>query len=240
MKPGFFCLLVFLFTLTAQAQIIRTERKSLLDSDPEVVYLDQTLKKPLQVRVTKEAPVFSSHDGRNRLGVLLANQTVTLEAITDRSYRVRGQGANGGIAGWVAPWAFSYDKDPDFVTHLKDLYNRQMQVKKLIEARQVAIGMTTEEVVQSLGQPTKTTMRTEGGGQAGRWEFIDYVDIKHYTNQIDPRTGQVYRVLAYVTREEKGKTIVEFENNLVKAIEQSEDRRRHNPTIILPKLVWGW
>ncbi|MFT3991164.1 MAG: hypothetical protein QM680_07115 [Luteolibacter sp.] len=240
MKSGFLCFLILLGSLTADAQIIRTERKSLLDSDPDVVYLDQTLKKPIELQVIKEAPVFSDHTGRNRLGVLKANQTLVLEAMTEKSYRVRGQGYHGGIAGWVAPWAFSYENDPDFAAHLRDLYTRQIQVRKLIAAKQVAVGMTPEEVILSLGQPTKTTMRTEVTGQAGRWEFIDYVEIKHYTNQIDPRSGQVYRVLAYITREEKGKTAVEFENNLVKAIEQSEDRRSGSQTIVLPRLAWGW
>ena len=56
--------------------------------------------------------------------MLKANQTVRLEAITDKIYRVRGQGTRDGISGWVAPWAFS-STDPDFVANLKNLYTRQ-------------------------------------------------------------------------------------------------------------------
>jgi len=240
MKTGILCLLALFLAITAHAQVQRPERKSLLDSDPEVVYLERALEKPISLRVIKEAPVFSDHEGSHRLGFLKANQTVPLEAITSKVYRVRGEGTNGGIAGWVAPWAFSFEKDPEFVAHLKELYHRQIQVEKLIAEKKIAVGMTLAEVSRALGQPTKTTMRNDGTSQSGIWEFIDYEEIKHYTNRVDPNTGQIYRVLAYVTREEKGKTSVEFENNFVKAIEQSEDRRSGSVSVVIPRLVYGW
>jgi hypothetical protein len=228
---------VLIMPLTAQ--IKGPERKSLLDSDPEVVYLEQTLKKPLTLNVIKEAPVFSDRHGNNRLGMLKANQTVQLEAITDKVYRVRGQGTRHGISGWVAPWAFS-SKDPDFVAHLKQFYDRQIQVQALIAAKQIAVGMTLEEVNQSRGQPTKTTIRKTGEGNSGRWEYIDYEEVKNYITRIDPRTGATYRQLASVTQVEKGRTAVEFENNIVTAIEESENRGSGSVRIVVPPLVFGW
>jgi len=240
MKPWTISLMALLFCITAHAQIQRVERKSLLDSDPDVVYLEQVLQKPITLQVIKEAPVFSDQGGSHRLGFLKANQTVPLEAITDKAYKVRGNGTNGGIAGWVAPWAFSSEKDPAFVAHLKELYTRQIQVNKLIAEKKIAVGMTLTEVSRSLGTPTKTEMRNDGTTQSGRWEFIDYEEIKHYTTQVNPQNGQVYRVLAYVTREEKGKTSVEFENDFVKAIEQSKNRQGGDTSIVIPRLVYVW
>lgn len=222
-----------------QAETKRPERKSLLDVDPNVVYLGQTLKKPVELRVVKEAPVFSDKDGSHRLGTLKADQTVRLEAITDKIYRVRGQGTRDGISGWVAPWAFS-SNDPDFVANFKLLYERQIQVQELIAAREIAVGMTLDEVSLSRGMPTKTSLRKTAQGQSGRWEFIDYEDVNNYVTEIDRLTGQAYRRLVSVTRVEKGKTAVEFENDAVTAVEESENRQGGNVRIIVPPLVFRW
>jgi hypothetical protein len=234
-----FALSLFL-ALPALAQIKRAERKSLLDQDPDVVYFEEESKKPIMLGVIKEAPVYSDKEGKVKLGTLKADQTVRLEAMTERAYKVRGKGTSDGISGWVPPWAFS-SKDPKFVENLKLLYARNIQVQKLIDAHQVAVGLTMEEVTKSLGTPTKTTMRKTGEGQSGRWEFIDYEEVKNYANVRDPITGQIFRQLISVTQIEKGKTAVEFENGMVSAVEESEDRQKSNNTrIIVPPLVWGW
>lgn len=234
-----FALSLFL-ALPALAQIKRAERKSLLDRDPDVVYFEEDSKKPIMLGVIKEAPVYSDKEGKVRLGFIKANQTVRLEAMTERAYKVRGKGTSDGISGWVAPWAFS-SKDPKFVDNLKLLYARNIQVQKLIAAHQVAVGLTMEEVTKSLGKPTKTMMRKTGEGQSGRWEFIDYEEVKNYVNTRDPLTGQIYRQLISITQVEKGKTAVEFENGMVSAVEESEDRQKAgNTRIVVPPLVFGW
>ncbi|MBX3741827.1 MAG: hypothetical protein KF712_12595 [Akkermansiaceae bacterium] len=225
--------------VSAGAQIKRADRTSLLNSDPDVVYLEETLKDPIELEVIKEAPVFSDKTGSHRLGYLRANQRVKLEAITDKVYRVRGQGRSGGISGWVGPWAFA-SKDPAFVENLKKLYVRQIEVQNLIAAKAVAVGMTIDEVALSLGKPTKTSMRRTSTGEAGSWEFIDYEEVKHYVTRIDPVTGGVFRQLSHVTQEEKSKTAVEFENGLVTAVTESENRQGGNVRIIVPPLIFRW
>jgi hypothetical protein len=216
----------------------RGERKSLLDSDPNVVYLDRSLQKPIELKVVKEAAVFSDTEGKLRLGSLKANQTVRLEAITAKIYRVRGQGTRDGIAGWVTPTAFT-SPDPQFVAHLKQLYERQIQVQKLIDARKIAIGMTLDEVTMAYGKPTKTSLRKTQEGESGRWEFIDYEEVRHYVTRVDPVTKETYRQLVSITREEKSRTDVEFENNIVVAIEESENKKGAPARIIVPPLVFG-
>ena len=239
MKPEIFALIAAMLVTPLAAEPKHVERKSLLDSDPDVVYLEQTLKKPIELKVIKEAAVYSDKEGQHKLGTLKADQTVHLEAITEKIYRVRGQGTRDGISGWVAPWAFS-SPDPDFVANFKQLYQRQIQVQALIAAKNVAVGMTLDEVSLAKGKPTKTSVRKTGVGQSGRWEFIDYEEIKHYTTTIDPRTGNAYRQLAYVTQEEKSKTAVEFENDVVTAVEESEDHKGGNVRIVVPPLLFRW
>lgn len=216
------------------------DRKSLLDRDPEVVYFDDETRKPILLTVVKEAPVFSDKEGSHRLGTLKADQKVRLESMTERAYYVRGQGTRDGIAGWVPPWAFA-SKDPNFVENLKKLYSRQIVVQRLIAKKDVAVGMTLSEVAASRGKPTKTTMRQTGGGESGRWEYIDYEEQKNYANYRDPYSGQWVRRLVSVTQVEKGKTAVEFDNGFVSAVEESENRRGGgNVRIVVPPLVFGW
>jgi len=239
MKTAIASLLGLLLVLPLAAQTKRQERRSLLDTDPEVVYLDRAVPTPIKLSVIKEAPVYADKEGHRRLGFLKANQVVELEAITERAYRVRGQSLHNGIAGWVPPWAFS-SKDPDFVENLKKLYHRQMAVQALIEAKTVALGMDLDEVEQAKGKPTKTSVRRTATGQSGRWEFVDYEDMKHYITRIDPSTGIAYRQLSHVTREEKSKVVVEFENDVVTAVEESEDNQGGNVRIIVPPLIFRW
>lgn len=239
MNAGISLIIAACLVLPASAETKRPERKSLLDSDPDVVYLDRTLKEPIHLKVIKEAPVYSDKEGRHRLGTLKAEQNVKLEAVTDKIYRVRGQGTRDGIAGWVAPWAFS-SKDPQFVTHLKEFYERQIEVQALIEAKTVAVGMTLDEVSQSLGKPTKTSLRKTEKGQSGRWEFIDYEEIKHYITRIDPVSGAAYRQFSHTTQIEKSRTAVDFEDNVVTAVEESEDNQGGKVRIVVPPLVFGW
>jgi hypothetical protein len=234
--------MTLLAVLLAFSQPVNAQKKarmSLLDSDPDVVYLDSVLKKPIELKVEKAAPVFSDREGSHRLGTLKANQTVKLEAITDKIYRVRGEGVRDGIAGWVAPWAFS-SKDPKFVEHLKQLYEREIIVRELIAAKQVAVGMTMDEVAKSKGKPNKTSVRMTEGGQTGRWEYVEYDELKHYVTRIDPVTGHSYRTLSHITQIETGNFAVEFINDVVTAVEESKEDKGGNVRIVVPPVVFGW
>jgi hypothetical protein len=190
--------------------------------------------------VIKEASVFSDKEGKIRLGYLKADQTVELEGMTEKAYRVRGQSrTNNGIVGWVGPHAFSHPQE-DFVAKLKQLYERQIMVNKIIEEQGIAIGMTLDEVNKSRGKPTKTSVRRTIKGEAGSWEYIDYDEVKHYITRVDPVSGQAFRQLSHVTREETGKTLVEFKDGLVTALQEDEDNGPGNIRIIIPPLVFGW
>lgn len=238
MKSVMTAILGFALALPLTAQS-KTQRKSLLNDDPEVIYLEGVVDEPIKLKVIKEAPVYSDKDGNHRLGFLRADQVVDLEGMTEKAYRVRGKGKKYGIAGWVPPWAFSHPEE-DFVAKLKKLYDRQIAVNEIIQSGGIAIGMTLDEVAQSHGKPTKTSIRRTAKGEAGSWEYIDYDEIKHYTTRIDPVSGQAYRQLSHVTREETGKTVVEFKDGLVTALEESEDSGPGNLRIIVPPLVLSW
>lgn len=237
MRQALATLLICLLSLPLEAELKRIPRKSLLDSEPGVVYLEQAQLKPLELKVIREAPVFSDKEGKHQLGTLAANQIARIEAITDKVYRVRGMNTRrDGIAGWVAPWAFS-PEDPEFTTKLKQFYERQIQVQELIAAGQIACGMTMDEVSRVLGKPTKTSSRKTEAGETATWEYVRYEEVKHYITRIDPSTGTPYRQLTHITQEEKSRINVDFENQITTAIEETKDHSKKNPRIILPPLV---
>jgi hypothetical protein len=239
MKTTLVSALLLALFLPVSAQTRRPERKSLIDRDPDVIHLAEHVKKPIELRVIKDATVFSDKNGKTKLGALVADQVVVLEAMTERAYKVRGKGARHGISGWVGPHAFA-SKDPDFVENLRKLHARQIEVQALIDEKQVAIGMTPEEVDRSRGKPTKTQVKQNDKGQTGRWEYVDYEQVSHYTTVRDPISGQIYRQLSHVTQEERGKTVVEFENGVVTSLEESEQRPAGGVKIVVPPVVFAW
>ena len=100
--------------------------------------------------------------------------------------------------------------------------------------------MSTEEVSASLGKPTKTKVRQTVKGRTGVWEFIEYEDQDHYQAVRDPVTGRVFRQYSHTTKEEIGKIVVEFENEVVSAIEESENNEGGKVRIVTPPLVFAW
>lgn len=225
--------------LPVSAQVKKAERKSLIDRDPDVVHLAEHVKEPIELKVIKEAPVFSDKNGKTRIGAIKAEQIVLLEAMTEKAYKVRGQGVKQGISGWVGPHAFA-SKDPDFVENLKKLHKRQLEVQALIEAKELAIGMTPEEVSKSRGNPVKTQVKQTGKGQTGRWEYVEYEQVTHYNYVRDPISGQVFRQAAYTTQVEKGKTVVEFQDGVVTSLEESEQHSASPVKIVVPPVVFVW
>ena len=164
-------LLLFSGTFLFVSAEAHGQRRSLLDSDPDVIYLTDVVQKPIKLKVIKEAPVYSDKEGNHRLGFLKADQIVALEGMTGKVYRVRGEGTRNGIAGWVAPWAFTHP-DKEFTEKLKQVYDRQISVNEIIASNGVALGMTMDEIAASRGRPTKTSMRRTKDGQTGSWEYV--------------------------------------------------------------------
>jgi hypothetical protein len=238
MKTAISLILCLALSLSLQAQN-KKDKESLLESEPGVVYLNQIFDKPVKLNVIEEAQVFSDKEGSHRLGFLKADQVVELEGMTEKAYKVRGQGTKNGIAGWVSPKAFSHS-DKEFVDKLKKIYDRHLTVIEIIKNKGLAIGMTPKEVELSRGKPTKTTVRVTPTGESGSWEYINFEEVKHYITKVDPITGQAYRQLSHTTREETGKTTVEFKDGAISALEEMEDSGPGNTKIIIPPVVVGW
>ena len=236
--PAALVLLLLLLASAAATADLR-EKSSLLNDDPEVVYTEEFTDKKIELLVVKAAPVYSTKKGGRKLGVLKVDTKVTFVGMTERVYKIRGTAVHGGVSGWVSPKALG-SRDKDFVENFKKVYERQKVVRDLIAKHEIAIGMSMEEVSAALGRPTKTKVRQTVKGKTGVWEFIQYEEQDHYQTLRDPLTGGFYRRYSHTTREEIGKIVIEFENEVVTAIEESENNGDGKVKIVTPPLIFAW
>lgn len=210
---------------------------SRLDSDPDVVFFDE--ENAMTLLVVKPSTVFASKKGGRRLGAYPIDTKVKLLGMTDKGYMVKGKAKHSMVTGWVSPQNLA-STDPKFVKNLKSYYKREMEIRDLIAHQEVAIGMTVEEVGRSIGKPTKEESRVTKDGRSGTWEFAKGKEKKHYTNTVDPRSGQVYRRFSHVTFEETEKLTVEFENDVVTAISNMKNNGVANVKIIVPPIIFAY
>lgn len=221
--------LFLLFQLGAGAE-------SLLQQDPEVVYTREFAPDGIQMQVEKAAPIYATKRGKRILGNLKPGTQVELLGFNERAYRVRGKRLDGsGVAGWVGPHALSLKELENFKEVFQEVYQRQVLVRELIAAEEVAVGMSVEEVSRSLGKPTKTSSRRTAEGSCQVWEYLEFELIRHYQNVRDPYTGVIYRQFTHSTREVTSRLEVEFVDGFVTAVEESEDHDRRGRARIVSR-----
>ena len=229
-----------LLFLLATVTITAAPRKSLLNNDPDVVYLEEQVDHKLYLTVTKPANIYSAKNGGRKLGTFPANTKVELLAIGgENAYRVKGKAKHNKVSGWVSPKLLT-STDKNFIANLKSFYERALIVQDLIANHDVAIGMTLDEVRKSLGEPTKTEVKQTRKGESGQWEYIVSIEEKHYRTVVDPRSGQTYRQLSHITTEEKERTILEFEDSVVTSVTRKKNNGPGKVRIIPVPLIFGW
>ncbi len=214
-------------------------RKSLLNNDPNVIYLNEHIDRKIYLMVAKEASVYNSKTANRKLGVYPVNTKLELIAITDKAYQVKGKAKHAGVTGWVSPKLLA-STDKNFIANFKKLYERQMVVKELIASKEVAIGMTLDEVTQSKGKPTETEVKQTRKGQSGKWSYVVQKEQKHYRTIVDSRTGNTYRQFSHITTEEKSRITIEFENNTVTTMTRKQNNGPGKVRIIPAPFTFYW
>ena len=210
-------------------------RRSLIDSDPEVIYVSDLLTdQEVKLTVTAPAHVYATKNGGRKLGFLKEGK-VKLIGFDDRACKVQGQGK----IGWIKPSLLASDKG-NIQELLKTVYKREIEVQKLIESGEVALGMSREEVCEVLGEPTKQTLRRTKDGVSGSLEFIESEEVRHFIPISDPYTGAIFQRYTHSTQEEKSKVVVEFEEGVVSAIEESAQKNGGKVKVVVRPVVWIW
>ena len=181
--------------------------------------MEDLLTKPVRLTTLAPAPIFYQSDMARYLGTLKPGQQVELQAVGEGAYRGKGNAQQGQVAGWVDPKYLTPLKK-EFLENLRQNAARQAEVAELIARNEVALNMTPEEVIASLGKPSKKTSRVDASGREEVWEFVRFERVPQEVTGYD-RYGRLIRSLVYV-KVPAGKLSVVFANDLVSALEQSE------------------
>jgi hypothetical protein len=187
--------------------------------EPGAIYLEDFAARPIRIPVKDDAAIYYKPDLARYLGTLKKGQTVELQAVTDGAYRVRGVAQQGQVVGWVPPSALAPLKK-EFLENLRQNAERRTEVEALIAKNEVAVNMTPDEVIASLGKPTRKTSRLDNAGQEEVWEFVKYERVPQETSGYD-RFGRLVSSVVYI-KVPSGKLSVSFDNNLVISVEQTE------------------
>ena len=214
----------------------RAEDSALLREEG-ALYVESLLEKPIKLKVLKHANAYGSLSGDRYLGTLQSGQEVTLLAVSDRAYRVRGRAQQGDIAGWAGPSFFS-KLEPEFLENLKKAAERKALVDQLIANKEVALGMTVDEVVAALGKPTKRSSELTAESTTQTLDYIKYSRVPQ-TNYVRNGFGQVVKQTTYV-KVETGRMTVTLKNDVVASIgesENNESRRDLGLTVPVPIIL---
>ncbi|MGI8601571.1 MAG: hypothetical protein ACR2OZ_01090 [Verrucomicrobiales bacterium] len=208
--------------------------KSNLTRETGAVYVEDFAQQPIKLRVKTMAPVYSNLRGERSLGTLVAGQWATLVAFTENACRVRGRASHGDVAGWVGINHLQ-PKDAGFFDRLKQIADRQRQVQEFIARKEVAIGMTPDEVLEALGKPDAESSRTDSNGQSLAFEYITY-DRVPQKNLLRDRFGRLYETITYI-KVETGRLTVNFSDEVVSSIESSKGKPNFgNAKIVVPPI----
>jgi hypothetical protein len=110
--------------------------------------------------------------------------------------------------------------DPNLLPNLKKMHERQSQVEALITEHQIALGMTSEEVIASMGKPSRKTSKLSAAGKDEKFEYIVYERIPQYNTSFDA-FGRPIQTVTYL-KVETGSLSVNFKNSIVDTIEETK------------------
>jgi hypothetical protein len=183
------------------------------------IYLSDLQPTSLKAPLISAAPAYFDLAGSRYAGTLRFPQVVEIQAITNTAYRVTGRAQQGQITGWIDP--AQLQKLPDeLVANIKKAEERRVTVEGLIAKKEVAIGMTTDEVKRSIGDPAQRTDRMDGAGASQVWEYIRYKLVPQQTTSVGP--GGLAIISTTYIKIPTGRLTVNFKEGIVEAINQVE------------------
>ncbi len=192
--------------------------KSKLIPEKGAVYLEGLVSQELKVQINQAGPAYSDVNGKRWIGNVNPNQVAVLLAVSDRAYRVKAQAQQGQIAGWVSKGIITGVPD-GFEEKLVKYHERYEIVRQLIDNKQVALGMSTDEVIASIGPPDAKSSHLDANSRLDTFEFISYTRTPQeyvvYNNFGIPTIGTRY------VEVESGRVTINFTNNLVSSISET-------------------
>lgn len=209
--------------------------RSSLSRESGAIYLEDFLPpgEKAILKVVQPAPIFYQLDGKRLLGNLVPGGDAQIIAVSERAYKVRARATHADVSGWVTPKALESHNQVDFVRTVRELQERQLLVDRLIREKKIALGMTTREVKLSLGEPDRVSSTVDGKGRRESFEYVCYKRIPQPTTVFDA-FGRPYQSTTWI-KVETGKTVVDFVDNSVSSIQNTEGSPNlSSPVIITP------
>lgn len=194
-------------------------KSSLQNLEPGTFSVEGMTPRPIVLKVKLESPVYPSSRLQGALGSFAPGTPVTLVAMSDTAYRVRGRARHGDVAGWVRQ-SDLLSSDPNLATNLKKLYERTQKVAELIDKHQIALGMTSQEVQASLGKPSRSNTKVNAKGKEEKLEFSVYDKVPQTTTGRNA-FGQIVQTVIWV-KVEVGTLSVSFKDGVVSEIEETK------------------
>jgi hypothetical protein len=245
------CLLLMILPLLAWAPEVEAAP---IIRDPGAIYLSDFGLDPLKIKLLQAAPCYFDIGMTRYAGTLRFPQIIQVEALADKMCRIRGNAQQGGVAAWVS-YAELEPLPEGLLANLKKSEERRKVVDVLIAKKEVAIGMTLDEVRQSLGKPQKTTRRADTEGTQEIWEFIKYDLVPQTTyapgyNQtlvkkpggvIVQSGGSGYYANTIYIKVPVGTLTITFQESIVTALDQTEGTTAGGQvSIVTPPLTRYW
>jgi hypothetical protein len=229
--------LTFFLISQLSAQNLTNKRDISAIHDDDYVSIEDKFKKTPTVQVKEEFPIYKDSAFTQAIGTMPAGTTVKLAGmIASGAFKVRGKARHGDVAGWL-PHTAIQSPSPDFFKNAKAFYDRERLINQCLINKQVAIGMTEEEVRICLGKPDSTNKRVTASGQQLTHHYIQYQRIPQYQTQRDA-FGQIYQTVTYI-KVESGRLQIDYQNGLVTIIEEYKDNTlQKNPFTIIPPINW--
>jgi hypothetical protein len=193
--------------------------KSSLLLEPGTISMEGLLPKPVTLKVKAEAPIYFHSKMDRAAGMMAPGTIVTLIGLAPHAYRVRGRARHGDVAGWMLPQDL-LSPDPNLAANMRKLYDRQQQVQALIDSRQVALGMTLDEVNASMGKPTRKSSKLTLQGREDKLEYSIFDKVPQVMTGRDPY-GNLVQNVVYV-KVETGTLSVSLKDGIVDTIEETK------------------
>ena len=195
------------------------KEKSNLNREKGAIYLEDFTEEPVILMALRQVPIYVSPHGKRSVGQLRKGKKVTIIAVLNNQFLIKGLALHGQVKGWVTQLALE-KLDKTFSDNLRILYKRKKIVDDLIKNQQIALGMNTSEVIASMGKPNKKNSKLDRQGRSDVYEYSTFERVAQYKLRRDG-LGNLFKQKYYV-KMETGKLSVKFNNNIVESIEETE------------------
>lgn len=215
--------------LVASAQLLG--KPSALSREKGALYVEDATDREIKIRTIAEAPVYSNLRGERRLGVIPQGRPVVVVAISPTAIRVRGRAVHDNVVGWIARTAAT-PLEEKFVDQIRAATERRKEVDALIAKKEIAIGMTPQEVEAALGPPSERNSRVDAQGRRDTLDYITYRTVSRQVIQYDQFGRPFYTFIPQ--KIETGRRSVDFVNGVVASYTESERLRQRGAGRIVP------